>query len=73
MEPVKRIVRRREPTPLELLNREHNWRMGRLRCLLSNIGMLRHADHKDIARNAVLSEIQAEQQAFDAAKQDLLG
>jgi hypothetical protein len=57
---------------LELLNRNHNWRMGQLRRVLFAIDILRHADHKVIARNAIISEIEAEQQAFDAAKQELL-
>lgn len=75
MEPIKRIVHRhrREPTPLELLNRNHNWRMGQLRRLEVAVSILRHCDHQHIARNAILSEIQAEQQSFDAAKKDLIG
>lgn len=62
----------REPTKLEALNRDHNWRQGSLRRLMANVCMITDYDDCIAARVLVQKEIDRTRDKFEAAKQELI-
>jgi hypothetical protein len=62
----------RKRTPLEILNRDHNWRQGSLKRLLVNVQMIQ--DPVDCAQAIALvyNEIDRTRNKFEEAKQELL-
>ena len=62
----------REPKPLELLNRDHNWRMGQLRRLYVALDILRDARNREVAKLTIDAEMQEETKTFQEARVNLL-
>jgi len=62
----------REPTPLEVLNRNHNWRQGSLRRLYVNCSIITDVHDMNTARAMVQAEIDRTRAQFEAAKQEIL-
>lgn len=61
-----------QPTPLEALARDHNWRQGSLRRLWANLEILRDPLDKITALQLVQNEIDRTKLEYEQAKQEIL-
>lgn len=62
----------RQPTKLEALNRDHNWRQGNLRRLMANVFAITDYDDCNAARALVQKEIDRTRDKFEAAKKEII-
>lgn len=61
----------KKPTPLEKLNREHNWQNGRLRGLITYLEVIKDSDCYHQACDAVYKQIKINNDNFEKQKREM--
>lgn len=65
------MKRYRPQTPREILARDHNWHMGRLRRIYHGMGVIRDPIRKDQIQNLIQEEMKSCQEQYEKERDEL--